>query len=286
MAKRSDTPALTAERVWNALRVGSLKAETIPGTRMLRVLEGRLHLTWKKGNKKKRARIRLNKVYLNPRWISLPKDYPIPVRELKQLDNDELNSLGIIPVGRNEFKLLIFQQVGDLYSLRRQLSEHIQEQYERESAMLWKLLEKSSARGPLKIWEQKALTGVVLERMEKIDTISTHLAGRLEAVESLIKRLSKLQQHIKGALITLKDYIPKRIDTSAAGTVRGLRNSLKLHYKSLGYLLEDRPFFQRAYWARHHLEKASNSLKEGRFDKARHHFEKAIAHLENELEGD
>ena len=281
MAKRKDTPALTAERVWEALRVGSLKAETIPGTRMLRVLEGRIRLTWLEGGKKKHARIRLNKIYLNPRWISLPKDYPININKLRLMNNDELNSLGIIPIDRNDFKLLIFQQVSDLAALQRQISEHIQEQYARESSRLWGLLEKSSAQGPLKIWEQQALTGVVLDRIEEIDTISTHLAARDEAVASIIERLTKLQRHIRGALQTLRGFIPdKAAGKKATGAVKGLRNSLKMHYKSLGHMMEDQPFAHRAYWARYHIEKARKYLKEGSFDRTKHHFDKAIKHLD------
>ncbi len=279
MARRKDTPSLTWERVWKGIREGSLEVKRVPGTRMLLVIKGRIRLTWKQRGKKRHARVRLNKTYLNPRWIPLPANYPISVSKLRKLRREKLYTLGIVRLSEDDFRLLIYQQLDDLSALQRQLAEHTQPKYLRETSRLWKMLEKASSQEPLKAVEQTALTGVVLDRIEKIDAISTHLAGREKAVESRLDRLNKVQSHVRGALEILLDFVPVSGETKINGTSKGLGNSLGLHYKTLEHLLENKPFAHYARWARYHIKRAQECLTENNFKGTYRHIEKAIEHL-------
>ncbi len=279
MARKKNTPALTWERVWKAIKDGSLEVKRIPGTRMLLVIKGRIRITWKSRGKVMRTRFRLSKTYLNPRWIPLPKYYPVSVPKLRKMRKASLYALGIIKRGEDDFKLLIYQQLESVLSLQRQLSEHTKSSYERESNNLWKLLEKAWIEEPLKAVEQTALTGAVLDRIEQIDIINTHLDGRLSAVESRLERLSRIQDYVKGALESLLEITSNEDEFVTNGTLRSLVNALNLHYKTLEHLLEDRPHSLCARWARYHINKTVEDLTENELISARRHLQKAIDHL-------
>ncbi|MBU0535189.1 hypothetical protein KKC62_03405 [Patescibacteria group bacterium] len=277
MAKKEDTPSLTATRVWKAIKAGSLEVKTIPGTRMLLLVRGRIRLTWREGDKKKHTSRRLRRIYLNPRWISLPKDYPIPISELYRFNKEELATLGIVCLKGNDFRLLIYQQLGDLYALLRQLAEHIRPQYSREESNLWKLLNEAGSRKSL--IKQVALTGAVLERIEQINTIRTHLAGREEATKSRMRRLSRTQKHVRGALQALLELVPTGEEKNIGGTVTGLGESLLRHHDTLEALLDDNSFAHCARWARYHLRRARECLAMNNFKGTNQHIQKAIKHL-------
>lgn len=276
MARRKGTPALTGKRVWKALRDGSLEAKEMPGTRVLQVSKGRIRLTWTSGGKKKHARIRLNKKYLNPRWVYLPKDYPIPISSLRKMTDDELIALGIGRTKKGALKLLIFQQLDDLASLKRQLVDHTKTRYVKETEELWNTLEKASSREPLKAAELAALTGVVLDRIEEIDVITTHLTGREKGVELRLNRLNKVQKHVKGALETRLRMALKDGTSEINGTSKSLITHLSSHYETLEYLLDDKPFAHHARWARYHIKRAQESLSADDFKVACKYMQKAI----------
>ncbi len=277
MARKKGTPSLTYERVWKAIKAGSLEVKRIAGTKMLLLVKGRVRLTWKVKGKIKHTRIRLNRIYLNPRWITLPKDYPVPKSKLKKLEPKERAALGIVLTEENELKLLIYQQLGDLYSLKRQIKQHIKMRLARESNRLWTRLEKASTQEPLKIVEQPALTGYVLGRTSEIDAINTHMSGRKAAVEARLERLGKVQNLVRDSLEALMELMPP--DAKTNGAIKGVNKALSQHYKTLEELLDDKPFSQYAKWARHHIKKAQISLVAHDFKSACRYLQKAIDYL-------
>jgi len=268
MAKSKDTPALTFERIYKALKAGSLKKVVrIHGTKVLVVVSGRIRRTWVKKGKKKHGRIRLNRVYLNPRWIPLPADYAVSVSELGKMSKKELYPLGIVYI-KGSYKLLIYQQLDDLASLQRQI-KHIKPQYDRKSSELWKRLEKSDPLNTM-------FASVTLDRIEDIDAISTHLVGREYAVAARLQRLTGIQDFVKGRLVELLELIPKDGGTQAEGITKGLDDPLSRQHVELERLLDDKPHAHRAGWARYHISKAQERLLENDIKRARRHMQKAI----------
>jgi hypothetical protein len=277
VARKKGTPSLTYERVWKAIRAGSLEVKRIAGTKMLLVVKGRVRLTWKVKGKLKHTRIRLNRIYLNPRWIALPKGYPVSKSKLRRLEPKERAALGIVLTEKNEVKLLIYQQLDDLYSLERQIDQHIKMRLSRESNKLWALLGRVSTQEPLKIVEQPALTGYVLGRTKQIDAINTHMSGRKSAVEARLEWLNKVRNLVRDSLEVLMELLPP--DAKANGAIKGINKALSQHYKTLEELLDDKPFSHHARWARHHIKKAQGSLVVNDFVLAYKHLQKAIDYL-------
>lgn len=278
--KKKGTPALLAERVWQAVRDGSLEqVEAVPGTRLLLVRRGRIRLTWRDNGRVRHARTRLRRVWLNPRWIPLPRGFD--AAELWGLDHRQLARRGIIRRGRDDFRLLIYQQLNDLPSLLRQLEEHILPQYEREEAELWQLFSRMDLRATLGLAEApQDLQDALLGRVEQIGTIRTHMAARAEAVRTRLKRFQRLREHIRGGLEMVLGLLPREVaDIELEGAVIGIANSLERHHHSLTPLLADEPFAGPARWARYHLREARDDLLRHDFDGAARHLQKAIEHL-------
>jgi len=268
MARKKGTPALTFERVYKAFKAGSLKKVVrIHGTRILIVVSGRIRRTWEKKGKKEHDRSRLNRVYLNPRWIPLPANYDISVSELGKMSKKELYPLGIVYI-KGRYKLLIYQQLDDLAALQRQI-KHVKPQYDRESGELWKQLEESDPLNTM-------FTSVTLDRIEDIDAISTHLVGREYAVEARLQRLIGIQDFVKGTLEDLLELIPEDSGTQAEGIAKSLDDPLSRRHKDLERLLDDKPFAHKARWSRYHLGKSQEFLAINNFKNAQHHMQKAI----------
>jgi len=277
MARKKGTPSLTYERVWKAIKAGSLEVKRISGTKMLLVIKGRVRLTWIERGKLKHTRIRLNRIYLNPRWITLPKNYPVPKAKLRKLEPKERAALGVILTEENELKLLIYQQLDDLYSLERQINQHIKMRLARESNKLWIRLGRASTQEPWKIVEQPALTGYVLGRTKQIDAINTHMSGRKAAVEARLEWLNKVQNLVRDSLEALMGLVPPGAKTN--GAIKGVNRALSQHYKTLEELLDDKPFSHHARWARHHIKKAQDYLSANDFAATCKHLQKAIDYL-------
>jgi hypothetical protein len=277
MAKRDKTPSLTWERVQKGISAGSLNVDPIPGTSMLLVNWGRVRLTWIEDGKKRHTRIRLTRVYLNPRWIPLPKEYPLKVEELGTMGSGELATRGIIRLNEDGYKLLIYQQLNDLYSLQRQF-HHIKPQYLEEEKRLWEILVDLLLKRYLD--PEEKIPEDIIERLEQIGAITTHLAGRKEAINTRIRRLKNTQINIKGILEKLMELVPSSKDEkNVEGTVIGLGNSLEWQIKLLRKLLKDDPFYNSARWAIYHVRHARIWLEYGLYENVTYYLEKAISLL-------
>lgn len=285
MAKKEGTRALTAQRVWQAVKRGSLKVKPIPGTRMLKVTGGRIRLTWGEKDEKRHHRVRLKDIYLNPRWIPLPSWY-LASKKVTGLSEKNLAARGLIQLD-GKYYLLIYQQLTDLFSLLRQIKEHILPQYGKEEENLWSLFGKIDQREVLGLTRSPAeLRKAILGRVDSIGIIRTHLAGRGQAVESRIGILRRLQDNLRGALAMYLELVPEsKNEESVVGTVRGLSASLKGLADRLQPFLNERLFALGARWARYHIGKAASNLTVRRFGEARTHLQKAIAHLKWPEEG-
>lgn len=278
MAKPQGVPALTAQRVWEAIKRGSLKVEVIPGTRMLRVIKGRIRLSWQVGDLVKHARIRRTRIYLNPRWIPLPIGFD--VSKILGLSREELARQGIIRLKNGDYRRLIYQQLDDPFSLLRQIEEHIMPRYGQEEEELWGLFSSVDLRATLGLSSApEDLQEAILGRVDQIGVIKTHLSGRSKAVEERIRKLKRLQQHVRGALGMILDLIPEQTE-GTEGYVIGLINSLQRHYDSLTLLLEDNPLVHSTRWARYHIQKARHNLERHEFNQARDHLQKAVSYLQ------
>jgi hypothetical protein len=256
-----------------------LEVTKFPGTRMYRNVNGRVRLTWKSGRKIKHARIRLNKGYLNPRWISLPKSYPIPISSLKRFGKRRLYTLGIVRLDKDDFRLLIFQQLDDLFSLFRQLVNYTQPRYVKEEAKLYKMLDSVKPHDQDKEVEQDVLVDAAFDKLEEIGFKIPHIAGRVEAVKFRIRLLNKTQELIKGRLESLLEFVPEDGVVKSKGTAKGVSNSLRYPFERLARLSDDKPYAHRARWSGYHITKAQELLLEGDIKKARYHMQKAINHL-------
>lgn len=278
MAKPNEVPAFTAERVWKAIQDGSLRVQVIPGTRLLWVERGRIRLTWREDGRVKRARVRLRRVYLHPRWRPLPVRFDIS--EIVGISREELARKGIIRLKNGEYRQLIYQWLNDPFSLQRQIDEHIMPRYEQEEEELWSLFSQVDLRAILGLTAvPEEMQEVILGRVDQIGVIRTHLKGRSRAVEERINKLRRLQNYVRGALLMILDLIPERAE-GMEGYIIGLGRSLDRHYDQLGFLLGDNPFAHSARWARYHIQKAGVDLSKHEFDDAHRHIEKAIEHLQ------
>jgi hypothetical protein len=275
MAKREGTPALTGKRVWDAIQSGSLIVEEISGTKMFIVLEGRIHLTWLHRNKKKNARVRLKGKYLNPRWIDLTKNYPVSAQELDTLDDNELFDLGIIKL-KEKFKLLIYQQLDDIYSLLRHL-QHIGPKYVEEQKELWeawvKIAEGKEPKPNKDYWVD------FFERLEKSTMIPLHMVDRKKVVMFRINRLKSRQEHFHGALLMFLGMIPEEGSENFRGTILGLQKSLENLAEEMRELQKDVPFKNYARWAVYHVKKAASEIYYHDLDSTKYHLKKALGHL-------
>jgi hypothetical protein len=277
MAKRADTPVLTWERVQKAISEESLYVDQIPGTSILLVSSGRIRVTWIKNGKKKHARIRLCRTYLNPRWVRLPKEYPVKILELMEMNKVELAIKGIIKIGKDDFRLLTYQQLDDLYSLERQFG-HIEPKYKEEENRLWEELVNLLLKRSLDPFE--TIPKDILERLEQIDAVTSHLAGREKAIKTRIRRLENTQRHIKGALTKLLEFVPSsKNEKNVEGTVKGLNNSLEWQIVLLKRLLKDEPFNNSARWSIYHVRNAKLWLEIGHFEDVTYYLGMAISHL-------
>lgn len=205
VAKKEGTPTLTAERVWRAVRDGSLVVKPIPGTRMLQVVRGRIRLTWGKEGKKDHAQIRLSSIYLNPRWIPLPDNYP--TEKLEGLDDRKRAAKGVVRVEDGSFRLLIYQQLDNLFSLLRQIEKHISPQYGEEEDELWGLFGRVDSREALGLTASPhKLQEVVLGRRKA--TGSRSEVGSLPLSEVIVdlsgNRISEARAHLQKASSHLK----------------------------------------------------------------------------------
>lgn len=278
MAKKPGTPAWKAGRVWQAIKAGSLKdVRPIPGTRILWVGEGRLRLTWTEDGVKKHTQIRVRRRYLHPRWIPLADETLLA--QIASLSKEGLAAQGILRLDGNDYRILIYQQLDDMFSLQRQIEKHILPRYEEEQEKLWGTLEQIKKPGT-------ELEQLIFGRLDQIVAIRPHMAGRAEAVRLRIESIRKRQAHIKDALLMLLEQAPlgERGEPLEGrylkGAVRGIVDSLAHHHKDLAVIATDVALARDTRWAQFYLERAIAKLCLQELGAAREHLQKAVSRLQ------
>lgn len=269
MAKRPDTKAIPACRVWQALLDGSVTAVPLQGTRMLHVQKGRIRYNWVEKGDVKHARVRLNGRYLNPRWIPIPSWYDLSIDQIGFLTKDELIARGLIK-RLGEWRLLIYQQLDDVCSLHRQLEDHIYNAYDQEELKLWEMADQIEFRRVLGVGDG------VRARI---------LSARLGVVVERIKYFKKRLEHIRGLIGLYIRTLPNQgtISMLQKGVGIGISEGLKHQNESLLIFNHERLLWPRVHWARVCLSKASTVLRSnGDADvlEVRRYLERALRYLQ------
>lgn len=286
MAKKPGTPALRAERVWQAIENGTLKVAKIHGTRMLRILEvTRLHFTWRENERKKTARITLPEGwYLNPRWIPLAS--PEEFTEVSQLDDETLRAQGMLRVN-DQILVLIYQQVEDIFHLKRQLKEHILPQYGQELQELHGLmdeLESHALAGAVAgevLPEESELLKILRSREQQIGVIRPHIAARGEAAQFSVQLLKTLQKRVRQSLQSMlrQPAFVHPEATVSEDQVLGMVQYLRRLYPQLEEL-KRRPLVTQTKWAQYFIKRAMAEILLRNWMVGKEYLEKAVKNLQ------
>lgn len=286
MVKKAGTPALRAERVWQAIKDGTLKVTRVHGTCMLRVLEAtRLHLTWRENGRKKTARVTLPEGwYLNPRWIPLADSEEFA--DVSQLDKESLRVKGMLRLD-DHVLVLIYQQVEDILHLKRQLKEHILPQYVQEMRKLHNLMdeiESHALEGAVAgkvLPEESELLSILRAREQQIGVIRPHIAARGEAVTFSIGQLQILQTRIRRSLESMlrQPVFTQPGLTIPENQILGMTQYLRRIYPQLQGLRQ-RPLVTQTKWAQYFIKRAMAEILLRDWETAKDYLEKTVKNLQ------
>lgn len=286
MAKKPGTPALRAERVWQAIEGGTLKVAKVHGTRILRILKAkRLHLTWRENGRKKTTHVTLPEGwYLNPRWTLLTSSEEFA--EVSQIDDETLRAKGMLRVN-DQIWVLIYQQVEDIFHLKRQLKKHILPQYSQELQELHGLMDElenralaSAVAGEILLGESELLK-ILKAREQKIGVIRPRIAARGEAVDFSLQQLATLQARIRRSLENMLDQ-PAFTQPEATVTENqalGMAQYLRRLYPQLEEL-KQRPLVTQTKWAQYFIKRAMAEILLRNWVVGKVYLDKAVKNLQ------
>lgn len=274
------------------MRSGVVMAVPLHGTRMLHVHTGRIHYTWYSDGNPVSARVRLDGRYLNPRWIEVPSWYDLTIEQIYLLPEEEQLARGLVR-SYGKWQLLIYQQLGDITSLQRQLADHVLDQVDRTETRLWTAevnqIELRRSVGVGDGMHADPVADAIEGQIERARGRKSHMKVRLTAVNERIRFLQNRIVHVRGLvkmhLAMINAVLPG--ESLPHGTIIGIYGALTARVQELGVFRHERELWPQICWATYHLQVAQRRLMDADLLCVQGHLLQAIGHLqwpEEELE--
>ena len=281
MALKKGLPAIQARWLWDWQRRGSVRVESLLGTRVLIVQEnGRPSKTYHRERDgkvtKETVRYWLGQgIILVPRWDLL--DFhcdPVTDEGVKSLALNELKQRGMYRLKDGTILVLIYQHVEDTLHFQRQQWHIRLERYAAELQKISTLLAEIEKRALTRISLRKApgieptgelgrLMRHYQHRRGEIHQILVYIAPRERAAEILVHTLRReLQLNQKGIQGILSSKPMKDLLASVPAPIEGMKAYLVKIYLNLNQM-KVRPIVQPLKLAQHYLRGALGALDVG-----------------------